>query len=104
MAKKELKPKKIFTSSEIKTAITELPKLLLEWNEDEELRNKIGSLYATAIRWNKSGGGVKTQINKLVKSIRGLKIINKRTPSKEIEGLIWKLESDLKTLELTVKK
>lgn len=104
MAKKQPKEKKIYTLAEIKTAMEELPKLMSEWNEDEELRNKIGSLYATATRWNKKGGGIQTQINNLMKSIRGLTIINKRTPSKEIEGMIWRMETDLKTLELSKKK
>jgi hypothetical protein len=104
MAKKN-KPyvKKNYTLSQIKKGKEELLSIINEWDKDDKKRSTIMGLYSYALKWNNKDGGPKAKINKIQKTINGLKLINKRTPNDNILNLIKSYEKEIEVLQKELK-
>ena len=95
--------KKIYSLSDINKGKEELLNIINEWEKNEKRRDKIISLLTFAKKWEKTGGGIKTKINDLKKTLRGLKLIQKRTPNDELNKLIEIYEKEYNNLFETVE-
>ena len=103
---KQMKKEDPFTNSTINRSKEELLKIINDWDKekDQRRRSKIVSLLTFAKKWNVSGGGPKTRINNLTKTIRGLEIIMRRTPNDTVKDLLSSYKTELEELKNEIKE